>query len=578
MKKLLLSVIALAAFTIQTNAQIIVRGISPTAIVGNKPFTWADNWGQTPDFNIPGTYVQDTLTLAEDGTPGWDSTVAIPHTKSQEGCSPLINASAVAGKIAVVYRGTCNFSTKALNAQNAGAVAVIIINRDPDPVGMAGGTDGALITIPVVMIGSGPGLDITTAMLAGDVVMFLGNKVGTLANDLVINSEFAKIPVETGTSNLLSDNVFDPAVRAFNFGSTSQPGVSIKLNVNGPGVGGPSVYTNTVAAGAIATGDSAEVVNGGTFSFPTLDMTTLADGEYFLKYTAYSSLGDDDSSDNSYSSSFNVNTNFLSKSKLDANNDPVHTTYPQNTSNPGAYDACMTFTNPAASELMVTGLKFVPSADISVYDMTGEEIALSIYEWTTPNDETTIVFPPVATVSAYLPGNSINRTSVYQALTYPIGLQDDVVYLVCATSSEISNVVFGYDGGINFDGTINYDILTTSAIQIAGTWYTAGWSGTNALSLALEVAPNTIGLDEGVLLNAVAYPNPTNDELNIRVNAEGTATITFTDLSGKVASTSSMNINNGTATVNTSKLASGAYIANIVAANGASAKINVIKK
>ena len=578
MKKLLLSVIALAAFTIQTNAQIIVRGISPTAIVGNKPFTWADNWGSTPDFNIPGVYVQDTLTLAEDGTPGWDSTVAIPHTKSQEGCSPLINASAVAGKIAVVYRGTCNFSTKALNAQNAGAVAVIIINRDPDPVGMAGGTDGALITIPVVMIGSGSGLDITTAMLAGDVVMFLGNKVGTLANDLVINSEFAKIPVETGTSNLLSDNVFDPAVRAFNFGSTSQPGVSIKLNVNGPGVGGPSVYTNTVAAGAIATGDSAEVVNGGTFSFPTLDMTTLADGEYFLKYTAYSSLGDDDSSDNSYSSSFNVNTNFLSKSKLDANNDPVHTTYPQNTSNPGAYDACMTFTNPAASELMVTGLKFVPSADTSVYDMTGEEIALSIYEWTTPNDETTIVFPPVATVSAYLPGNSINRTSVYQALTYPIGLQDDVVYLVCATSSEISNVVFGYDGGINFDGTINYDILTTSAIQIAGTWYTAGWSGTNALSLALEVAPNTIGLDEGVLLNAVAYPNPTNDELNIRVNAEGTATITFTDLSGKVASTSSMNINNGTATVNTSKLASGAYIANIVTANGASTKINVIKK
>jgi hypothetical protein len=578
MKKLLLSVIALAAFTIQTNAQIIVRGISPTAIVGNKPFTWADNWGQTPDFNIPGTYVQDTLTLAEDGTPGWDSTVAIPHTKSQEGCSPLINASAVAGKIAVVYRGTCNFSTKALNAQNAGAVAVIIINRDPDPVGMAGGTDGALITIPVVMIGSGPGLDITTAMLAGDVVMFLGNKVGTLANDLVINSEFAKIPVETGTSNLLSDNVFDPAVRAFNFGSTSQPGVSIKLNVNGPGVGGPSVYTNTVAAGAIATGDSAEVVNGGTFSFPTLDMTTLADGEYFLKYTAYSSLGDDDSSDNSYSSSFNVNTNFLSKSKLDANNDPVHTTYPQNTSNPGAYDACMTFTNPAASELMVTGLKFVPSADTSVYDMTGEEIALSIYEWTTPNDETTIVFPPVASVSAYLPGNSVNRTSVYQALTAPIGLTDDVVYLVCATSSEISNVVFGYDGGINFDGTFNYDGLTTSAIQIAGTWYTAGWSGTNALSLALEVAPNLTGLDEGVLLNAVAYPNPTNDELNIRVNAEGTATITFTDLSGKVASTSSMNINNGTATVNTSKLASGAYIANIVAANGASAKINVIKK
>ncbi len=578
MKKLLLSVIALAAFTIQTNAQIIVRGISPASIVGNKPFTWADNWGATPDFNIPGVYVQDTLVLAEDGTPGWDSTVAIPHTKSQEGCSPLINASAVAGKIAVVYRGTCEFGAKALNAQNAGAVALIIINRDPDPVGMGGGTNGASITIPVVMIGSGKGLDITTAMLAGDVVMFLGNKVGTLANDLVINSEYAKIPVETGTSNLLSDNVFSPAVRVFNYGSADQPGVSIKLDVIGPGLAGPSVYSNTISAGTIVAGDSAEVVEAGTNSFPNLDIATLANGEYFLKYTAYSSLGDDDSSDNSYSSSFKLNFFFLSKSKLDANNDPVHTTYPQNTSNPGAYDACMTFTNPAASDIMVTGIKFVPSADTAVYDMTGEEIALSIYEWTTPNDETTIVYPPVASVSAYLASNSVNRTSVYQALTYPVGLQDDVVYLACATSSEISNVVFGYDGDINFDGTINYDILTTSAIQIAGTWYTAGWSGTNALSLALEVAPNTIGLDENILLSAVAYPNPTNDELNIRVNAEGTATITFTDLSGKVVSTRSMFINNGTATVNTSKLASGAYIANIVTANGASAKINVIKK
>ena len=575
MKKLILSVIALSVITISASAQIIVRGISPAAIVGNKPFTWADNWGQTPDFNVPGTFVQDTLAIAEDGTPG-TSTTTIPHPLSQEACSPLTNASAIAGKIAVLYRGTCNFSTKALNAQNAGAVAVIIINRDPDPVGMAGGTDGALITIPVVMIGSGPGQAITNQMALGPVVMFLGNKVGTLANDLVINGVFAKIPEKATVSNILTSNVFDPAVRVYNYGNTAQTANSVKLSINGPGVGGPSVYSNTATVPSIAAGDSAEVVDAGTYSFPTINLTSLAAGEYFMKYTAYSGAGDNDSSDNEYASSFSVNSDFISLARLDASGDPVHTTYPQNTANPGAYDACMTFSNPNASEIMITGVKFVPSADTAAYDMTGEEITFSIYEWTAPNDLTTIAFPPIYSTAAYLANNSVNRTAVYHQFSSVVPLVDNVVYLMCATSSEISNVVFGFDGGVNYDGTMSYDILYSSPIQIAGTWY-SGWSGSNALSASIEVAPNTFGLDENSTLEVIAFPNPTQDKLNLRVNAEGNATATFTDLSGKIVSSNAIYLANGSSVVNTQALAPGAYIVTITTENGSSTKLNVIK-
>ena len=51
-------------------------------------------------------------------------------------CSPL--TTALTGKIALVSRGTCSFSTKIRNAQNAGAVAVLVANNQPgDGIGMA---------------------------------------------------------------------------------------------------------------------------------------------------------------------------------------------------------------------------------------------------------------------------------------------------------------------------------------------------------------------------------------------------------------------------------------------------------
>lgn len=73
-----------------------------------------------------------------------------------DGCTALTNAAAVAGKIAMVDRGACNFSVKAKNAQNAGAIGVLIGNvassGNPEtPPGM-GGTD-ATVTVGVLSVG-----------------------------------------------------------------------------------------------------------------------------------------------------------------------------------------------------------------------------------------------------------------------------------------------------------------------------------------------------------------------------------------------------------------------------------------
>lgn len=70
-----------------------------------------------------------------------------------EGCSGnYSNAMAINGNIALIDRGSCEFGTKSLYAQNAGAIAVIICNNEPGNVTAAAGTDGEQVIIPVLTI------------------------------------------------------------------------------------------------------------------------------------------------------------------------------------------------------------------------------------------------------------------------------------------------------------------------------------------------------------------------------------------------------------------------------------------
>ena len=72
------------------------------------------------------------------------------------GCSPLENAAQVAGNIAVINRGACFFAEKALNAQAAGAVAVIIMNNRDEPLVRMSG-DFSAVTIPAMMVSQADG-------------------------------------------------------------------------------------------------------------------------------------------------------------------------------------------------------------------------------------------------------------------------------------------------------------------------------------------------------------------------------------------------------------------------------------
>src|SRR5690606_31806620 len=106
--------------------QITTYVLQPPELEGPLDFTWADNWGQTPDLNDPANSVTAFAMFVNDGNDGTaDDSLA---------CNPLTNGPDMTGKIAVLYRGNCEFGLKALNAEQAGAEAVVIINNQGAPV------------------------------------------------------------------------------------------------------------------------------------------------------------------------------------------------------------------------------------------------------------------------------------------------------------------------------------------------------------------------------------------------------------------------------------------------------------
>ncbi len=68
-------------------------------------------------------------------------------------CTAINNPTVLNGKIAIINRGTCQFSEKAYAAQQVGAIGVIICqNTSGNPTSMSGGNNASLVTIPVMMI------------------------------------------------------------------------------------------------------------------------------------------------------------------------------------------------------------------------------------------------------------------------------------------------------------------------------------------------------------------------------------------------------------------------------------------
>lgn len=126
--------------------------------------------GYGPATGAPTPPTSGSLPMARTGTP----------TTANDACSPL-PAGSLAGRAVLIRRGTCTFYTKAFNAQQAGAAAVILYNNAPGRFSATvAGTPA--ITIPVVSISDTEGVLINNRLIAGSVTLTWTNQSGSFPN------------------------------------------------------------------------------------------------------------------------------------------------------------------------------------------------------------------------------------------------------------------------------------------------------------------------------------------------------------------------------------------------------------
>jgi hypothetical protein len=96
----------------------------------------------------------------------------------------------IEGKIALIQRGECQFSLKALNAQAAGAIAVVIYNHNGGIMNMGAGNYSSEVQIPVVMISNNDGVELVELLANGTTLQVdLSNSGLNVSNNQMYDCE-----------------------------------------------------------------------------------------------------------------------------------------------------------------------------------------------------------------------------------------------------------------------------------------------------------------------------------------------------------------------------------------------------
>ena len=574
MKRNLLFILFAFIYTIG-NAQVVFYVQPPSVFEGNYTLTFADlasgDWGVS-DLEDPANAVEGELAMALDGSADSDSLVCEP---------PVI--SDVDGKIAVLYRGACEFGAKALAAQDAGAVAVVIINNGGLPIEMGGGVEGINVTIPVVMISTAAGAILREAIIAGGMTAFIGNKTGFYGNDIGIKSYGPVRARNASNIQLLSqdDTEFEVQTGAWitNFGSNDQMNVVLSAVIN---MDGSELYNESATAIDILSGDSAFV------ALPTFSQATYDLGMYEMTYTLTTDSLDEFPADDTFEANFRMSENLYSYAEIvDEAAGPSNVKYTSSTTSGGELHSCIAFQDPNGSRVAPLGLTFSTSTFGEGLD--GEVVSVYLYEWTLQfediNDPDYTGIDEIdldllsSGVFEYV-GDDLSGLNVYTAFEDVIELEDNVRYFFCvATESE--TVRFGHDiTKVDYQTTQDIFLQAMFPLSDGTDWFLNGFGTDWAPGIAVHmVNVNALSVDEVSDNNNITpYPNPAQDFIQIPLNdVSGLTTVQIFDLAGKLVETQTISVTPGEVLqFNVSNLENGIYTFGLRYENGNISNFNVV--
>ncbi len=565
-------------------AQVSFSIIEPASIAGGYEFTSngdGPNWG-LPNLLNPNDAIQDTVVLVDDGSPGLNAQ-GIPH--ANEGCNPLIND--LTGKIAFVYRydgsstNACYGGTKVLNAQNAGAVGVIMVNRTEGVYGYNGTLDGPSTTIPFAFISKSDGEIIRAKLDAGeDVVAFLGSKLGLYGDDAGIVKHNTIAPKLSATSSKTSNNAsefgFDVGTTIYNYGQNVQSNVNVTASVNGPG----GVWTETAGPFSIASGDSVNVFTSGTNHIPAFSLPSYPNGTYTLDYTVSLGLPDESDFDNNIRYEFIISDNIISYCNMDTT-----TILPQANSylrsNEDNFSACMVYQDENASRLAADGMYF--SAGIvwnsSVY-LEGTNAAVILYKWNdnfTDLNDVNFGFDNLEELTSKLHefGPNSEEEVVYVPFSDQIQFEDNQRYLACVQIWD-PDLTIGYSTRVNYTRNLDYFLQPLVPSAANSTYFARGFGEDRIPAIALSVFDAVeLGIDSKTSVDFTIFPNPVTDVLAINMPNDSNGSIKVTDLTGRLVKTTTLNHQ---LKMDVSDLVEGVYILTFTNMNGETGQKKFVKR
>ncbi len=507
-------------------------------------------------------------------------------------CDTVLND--YTGKIVVVRRGVCAFSIKTLNAQRAGAIAVIALNNVANTADCAVPNPGAdpasapLVTIPTV----------TTSQVAATQILNLLNS-GTVEGEFVlppfgprdikiVEGFYTPASVQTPEAHM-GEDIFAFSATLFNSGE-SEIATNVVLVSEVQRADGSVIFADTVLLGDIAVGDtviSSEIDTTVTLWPPTV-ANGIVTGTYNLVHKVFADGTDARPSDNVSSAPFIV-TDFLF-AKEDGNivqaSRPstlptawhwgnVYRTSSSTLENYKAVSVVINYATNAAPDPQPNEIQ----ADISLFrvnDDIGEDFSGFDPEQFPPEQDLTFVAfgsfqaPPDA---AQFQDHEISLVD-FNTLEDIVPLDKGARYVAMVSFKEPYNTVFLSYG----------DVATLPGVS--DLLYIDSWSGGFVgdpdpyvrLNLGLLVTT-----DERPLLDNTMriVPNPVSETLNLQFDfvKPTQATITLADMTGKVITIDDRpSLLNDQLQYPVTRLAPGTYLARVATPEGTLTKQFVVVK
>ena len=553
----------LTTLGLSASAQIVLLVQEPSNLSGSYNFTYSSSNGWGADM--------DTVAITANAAFAYDGTAA-----DSLGCEAIVNPTDIAGKIAVVYRGECNFSLKAKNVQDSGAVALIIINNIPgSPVGMGAGTNSAGVVIPVAMISDTDGAALRDSIMAGSVEIFLGNNTGLYASNVGSYKQHIGMAKSQSIPGQFAESAtdFNVPIGAWvhNYGSAEAINVVVSATIDRDG---NQVYDETSAGASIPVGDSL------FFSLALFSQDGYDEGYYTITYSIVSDNSDEFPDDNTATTNFWINgVGTYSKSRVDPVTGPLggNGIRPANSTE---YEWCIMLQSENAEAMQATGITF--STLTNDLDLTGEAVILAIYEWNDPIADLTFTdLNEVTGSEIYDYTSDAQGEFVTHTFVEPVELLNDQKYLACATvitDDMFITVDAGIDYNVTYDGYPDDVFFPVNDID-AATWFPGGFGTDNTPAIIVNLEEANGIAEDLEKLDVTPYPNPTVDLVNIPLGTSisGTVNLEVFDVEGRmVLSHESCEYNSNILAVDVTTLATGLHTFNLKFEDGSSTSFRVV--